>query len=134
MHLHPSDGQFRAVVEREIDGPVVMLNLLRYRDVADYSRHPRLAPGGEVSGRDAYRAYSRAVVPLLSGVGGEVVLAGRGGAWLIGPDERWDDALLVRYPSLQAFGEMTSADDYLAIMGHRDAALADSRLLPLEPA
>jgi uncharacterized protein (DUF1330 family) len=58
---------------------------------------------------------------------------GTGGSLLIGPaDARWDRVLLVRYPDLGAFLAMTQNPDYQAGAGHRTAALADSRLLPIE--
>ena len=51
---------------------------------------------------------------------------------LVGPaDERWDRVLLVRYPDLRTFLAMTSDADYLRTVGHRTAALEDSRLFPL---
>lgn len=57
---------------------------------------------------------------------------GRGGAFLIGPtEERWDAAMLVEQSSVSAFLEFASNQEYLAGIGHRTAALEDSRLLPL---
>jgi hypothetical protein len=57
---------------------------------------------------------------------------GRGGAFLIGPrDERWDVAMLIRHRSVAAFMAFASDEGYLAGIGHRTAALEDSRLLPL---
>jgi hypothetical protein len=57
---------------------------------------------------------------------------GRGGAFLIGPsDERWDVAMLIRHRSASAFMAFASDEGYLAGLGHRTAALEDSRLLPL---
>jgi hypothetical protein len=44
VHIHPTDENVHALIDRGIDGPVVMLNLLRLRDMADYSDHPELAP------------------------------------------------------------------------------------------
>lgn len=134
-HIEPSEAGGRALQARGIEGPVLMLNLLRFRDVADYARSPELAPPGEVSGADAYRTYAAHTAPHLAAVGGEVVLTGTGGAPLIGPDdERWDLVLVVRYPSVDAFLTMAGNEAYLAGVGHRTAALADSRLVPLEPA
>ena len=53
-------------------------------------------------------------------------------SFLIGPsDERWDLAMLVRQSSLQAFMAMASNEPCLAGLGHRTAAIEDSRLLPL---
>jgi hypothetical protein len=57
---------------------------------------------------------------------------GVGGPFLIGPeDERWDMAMLVRQSSVTSFLAFASNDAYLAGLGHRTAALDDSRLLPL---
>lgn len=58
---------------------------------------------------------------------------GEARATLIGPgDERWDDAILVEYPSRRAFVEMVSKEAYRASAVHRSAALADSRLICTE--
>lgn len=133
-HVEPTQDQVRALRERGIDGPVQMLNLLRFREVADYSRSPELEPDAPVSGAEAYAEYSRHTMARLDAAGAEVLWMGRGGDPLIGPaDERWDLALLVRYPSIDAFLSMTSDPGYLVTVGHRTAAVEDSRLLPLEP-
>lgn len=110
-----------------------MLNLLRFRDQADYSSYPDLAPAAPISGRDAYDIYARHTLPFLLEAGGRVGLLGEGGHYLIGPaDDRWDRVMIVEYPSVEAFLGMASNDDYLAGIGHRSAALEDSRLLPIE--
>lgn len=130
-HIEPTREAGEAFVRRGIDGPVVMLNLLRFREQADYSRSPELAPDEPVTGREAYRRYEANTLPLLQAAGGEVVYHADGGAPLIGPaDERWDLVLLVRYPSPEVFLSFTSDEAYLAGVGHRTAALEDSRLLP----
>jgi hypothetical protein len=57
---------------------------------------------------------------------------GNGGQFLIGPQgERWDRALLVRQQSVETFMAFAVDEDYQAGIGHRTAALADTRLLPL---
>ena len=57
---------------------------------------------------------------------------GKGGAYFIGPDdERWDIAMLVRQSSLESFQVFVSNPGYLAGVGHRTAAVVDTRLLPL---
>jgi hypothetical protein len=57
---------------------------------------------------------------------------GAGGTFLIGPaDERWDMAMLVRQRSVESFIAFNSNAAYRAGLGHRLAALEDSRLLPL---
>ena len=109
-----------------------MLNLLRFRPIADYSAAPALAPASPLSGRDAYRLYVEHTLPHLKASGGELLFYGHGGHFLIGPaNERWDAVMLVRQPSVGSFLAFASNQGYLAGMAHRTAALEDSRLLPL---
>jgi uncharacterized protein (DUF1330 family) len=131
-YLEPTQESGRAFFTRGISGSLVMLNLLRYRPVADYSATPELAPASPLSGEAAYRLYMEHTHPHLKQSGGEVLFFGKGGEFLIGPsDERWDAAMLVRQTSVASFLEFASNPDYLAGIGHRLAALEDSRLLPL---
>jgi len=131
-YLSPTSEQGRAFITRGISGSVMMLNLLRFRPTADYSATPALAPNSPISGEEAYRLYTEHTLPYLQASGGEVVFFGRGGNFLIGPtNERWDAALLVRQSSVAAFMAFATNQGYLSGIGHRTAALEDSRLLPL---
>ncbi|WAC57181.1 DUF1330 domain-containing protein [Gordonia sp. SL306] len=107
-----------------------MLNLLRFRDVADYSQADDIAPAQPISGAEAYRLYTKAATAHLDKTGAEVVLHGDCGPTVIGPDdERWDSILVVRYPNPNAFRQMVTTPDYQFIARHRTAAIADSRLI-----
>ena len=131
-YLEPTQESGRAFFTRGISGSVVMLNLLRFRPVADYSATPDLAPASPISGETAYRLYMEHTLPHLKQSGGEVLFFGKGGEFLIGPsDERWDAAMLVRQTNVASFLEFASNQEYLSGIGHRLAALEDSRLLPL---
>jgi uncharacterized protein (DUF1330 family) len=124
--VNPTEDQL-AAFERTTpdDAPIVMLNLLRFRDRADYG-----AGGDDVSGRKAYSRYSKAVMPLLLEVGGLPLWMGKARASLIAPDgEAWDEVFLVHYPSRRAFLRMVNSSPYRAIFHHRTAALSDSRLV-----
>lgn len=111
--------------------PVVMLNMLRYRADAEYPAGGGFEP---CSGRKAYQRYSREAFRFVTGVGGNVVWRGSAQAALIAPPgERWDDVLLVRYPSKQAFLDMVANPGYQAVVVHRTAALEDSRLVAMLP-
>ena len=122
----------RQFVMRRMEGPVVMLNLLRFRDVADYSATPNLAPAEPISGAKAYEDYIAHTLPFLEAAGGRVLFNGTGGPWLIGPEaDQWDRVLLVEHRSTAAFLAFARNPEYLAGLGHRTAALADSRLLPI---
>ena len=110
-----------------------MLNLLRFRATADYSATPELAPRSPFTGEAAYRLYMEHTLPHLESSGGKVLFFGRGGHFLIGPaEERWDAAILVQQESTAAFMAFASNREYLLGIGHRTAALEDSRLLPLQ--
>lgn len=131
-YLDPTQESGRALFVRGIPGPVVMLNLLRFRRVADYSANPELAPASPISGEAAYRLYMAHTLPYLHASGGELLFYGKGGSFLIGPsDERWDATMLIRQSSVASFFAFASNEGYLSGMGHRVAALEDSRLLPL---
>ncbi|MGI9621349.1 MAG: DUF1330 domain-containing protein [Acidimicrobiales bacterium] len=134
MHLEPNHDNLQLLLERDPVGELVMLNLLRFKDVADYAAYPELAPPRPISGRDAYNVYMAHTLPFLTASGGSLEFIGEGGHYFIGPtEERWDLALLVRQSSLEAFFAFAQDEGYLAGLGHRSAALADSRLLPLTP-
>jgi hypothetical protein len=130
--LEPTQEAGRAFIMREIAGEIVMLNLLRLREVADYAAHPQLAPEQPISGAEAYDLYIAHTMPHLLKSGGALLFLGEGGPFLIGPEgERWDRVMLVRQSSTKTFMAFANDDAYLAGIGHRMAAVEDSRLLPL---
>jgi len=132
MHLDPTADSARALLDRRIDGPFTMLNLLRLRDVADYRNAPHLAPATPISGHAAYDRYVAHTLPFLTASGGSLDFLGDGGALFVGPSEdRWDLAMMVRQSSVADFFAFASNEAYLAGAGHRDAAVEDARLLAL---
>lgn len=113
-------------------GEVVMLNLLRFRNIADYSATPELAPDQPISRATAYELYMDHVKSvLMEGRGEDVLFSGNGGYPLIGIEgERWDHIRLIRQPGLDSVPASLSNPLYLAGVGHRTAAIEDSRLYP----
>ena len=131
-YLEPTQASGRALMQRGLRGPVFMLNLLRFRAVADYSAFPDIAPASHISGAEAYDRYIEHTLPFLHESGGDLVFYGEGGPFLIGPDrEHWHRAMLVRQNSIEDFLAFANHQEYLKGIGHRTAALEDSRLLPL---
>jgi uncharacterized protein (DUF1330 family) len=111
--------------------PVVMLNLLKFAEQADYPQG-YTSVDTPCSGRVAYDRYAASIEPYLSAVGGELVFLGAAVGGIIIPDgEAWDKVLLVRYPSINAFHDMLKNPDYQAETVHRTAALDDSRLVAM---
>lgn len=110
--INPTADQIRTFVSASIEGPVLMLNLLRFN-----------AEGG----RAEYLRYAERARPHLARVGARVVFHASAKATVIGEDA-WDEVLIVEYPSRQAFLDMIGDADYQAATEHRTRALADSRL------
>ncbi len=134
--IDPTRAQFDAFKALPRDRPIHMLNLIRLKSRAQYPEdHPD--HGRDLTGLDAYRAYGRATAPVFKRVGGSQVWAGRPEAVVTGPEvERWDLAFIAAYPSAAAFLEMVVDPGYREHVKHRQAAVADSRLIrmaPLEP-
>ncbi|MEP7288394.1 MAG: DUF1330 domain-containing protein [Chloroflexota bacterium] len=135
VYLEPTQESGRAFVMRQMSGNIVMLNLLRFRPIADYSTNPELAPNAPISGAEAFQRYIDHTLPYLRETGGDLLFMGSGGPFLIGPEgERWDFAMLVRQQSAESFLAFASHEAYLKGLAHRTAAIEDSRLLPLTEA
>ncbi len=112
-------------------GKIVMLNLLKFKEKADYTNLKNIDPGNEISGEEAYQLYMESTLPQLEKAGSRLVYYGSGKDFLIGPDsEKWDAVLLVEHQSVVKFMEFAQNKDYLRNAEHRTAALEDSRLLP----
>lgn len=109
-----------------------MLNLLRFRDQADYSAAPDSAPTTPITGREAYDRYASHTLPYLRDRGGSLRFIGDAGHFLIGPlDERWDLVMIVNHQGLDALRDLADDPEYMAGIGHQTAALEDSGLLPI---
>jgi uncharacterized protein (DUF1330 family) len=100
-------------------GPVVMLNLLRFRD----------------GGRDSYDRYASALnETFLPRYGAEVLYAGDGSTPLVAEQgQDWDAVLLVRYPSRQAFSRMVADPEYQQVTHLRTEAVTEAVLQATTP-
>lgn len=103
-------------------GPVVMLNLMRFRAQAS---------DGSGSGWDAYLRYSGLTMPLIKARGGTIIWAGTCEGVALGDPggPRWDYAALVTYPSRAAFLDMMRCPEYALANVHREAGCEDHLIL-----
>ena len=62
-----------------------MLNLLKFKDTADYSQTPSIASKQAISGKEAYQLYMDLTLPFLKEAGSDVLFSGKSNAFLIGP-------------------------------------------------
>ena len=119
--IRPNKAQFIELMEAPDEGPVVMLNLLKFKKQAE---------GSEGSGASEYNKYSDAAVQMVEARGGKVLWMGRADQILIGdPTEDWDSVALVQYPSRKDFVEMVSSPDYEKAHEHRESGLERTVLI-----
>jgi len=128
--INPTREQFKAIYGLPAGQPVSMLNLLKFREQAQYQDTDVEAGAAPISGREAYEKYSASAEPVFRRVGGRQTWIAQPQGVLIGSgEETWDLAFAAYYPSPQAFAEMVKSEDYQAATRHRTAAVVDSRLI-----
>lgn len=99
------------------DEPIFMINLMKYREVADYAD----GRGDRRSGRDADDEY--APLESLDAIGAEVVFFADVETQLMGADPQWDRIGVVKYPSRRAFIDMQSRPEFRAKHVHKEAGM-----------
>ena len=131
--IDPSRANFDAFKALPRDEPIHMLNLLLYRDLAEYPEGHQ-HHGNGWTGRRAYEEYGKTSGPIFRRVGGEIVWRGRFQTMVTGPDgKRWHDGFVAQYPNSAAFMEMIKDPAYQLAVVNRTAALVDSRLIRFAP-
>ncbi len=126
MAIAPTAEQIKNLIDRAPEGKLYMLNLLKFKDKAEY------ADGRETSltGAEAYALYGQGVTKLIAELGGRLVWNGQPNTLVIGEGElAWDAVAIVEYPSIEAFQKMTASPNYDAIHVHREAGLAHQLLI-----
>jgi uncharacterized protein (DUF1330 family) len=125
--INPNAEQLQAVMALaagEADGPIVMLNLNRYRERAAYAATP---PGGEpadVSGREAYGRYGLVAFETLTRLGGQILWHAQATLTVIGDgSDEWDEVIAVQYPNTQAFVDLVTDQALGVALAHREAGL-----------
>ena len=115
-HIHPTKEQFRNLVAHyPKDTPVTMINILKFKDKTE---------AGNESGADAYARYGQNVIPFMKKVNAQLLWKGTINSILIGgAEDKAHTILLVRYPTLQHFIDMTSDPEYVKISKDRSIAL-----------
>lgn len=127
-HPEPSEAQRAMILGGAADGPIVALNLNRYRDRAAY---PAGTPDADVSGREAYARYGIVAWQAITAVGGHIVWAAPVEGLAIGCDhDRYDEVVAVWYPKRSSLGELSGFPGYdEAFELHRRAGIEQAALI-----
>ena len=116
----PNEEQINGFLEDPEVGPISMVNLLKYKEKANYDD----GRNTNLSGEEAYGLYAAEVINLVEKYGGEFLFAGKVNRLMLGEvDEMWDSIAIAKYPNRKAMFEMTMDPEYQKIHVHRDAGL-----------
>jgi len=124
--VYPTASRVEALMADDSGGPVVMLNLLRFRAKAVY-------PDGratDLTGRQAYDLYAAPMQNVIEQGGGKVLFGGVIASLVIGDvEDIWDTCVLVEYPSAAAFAAIVTSPEVAEIGVHRAAGLEGQLLI-----
>lgn len=119
MAVDPRGDDLKRLLDEDLGGPLVMLNLLRFaedgvRSYLEYARHLRET--------------------FLPRYGAEVLYAGTGSTVLVAEEgQSWDAVVVVRYPDRAAFSRMVADPEYQEVTRLRTAALSEAVLQATTP-
>ncbi len=117
MAIYPTPEQIQTLLQGPPDTPVVMVNLLRFKDRSD-------APGRSEAGQEAYLRYAQAMREVVESYGGRFIWGGRVDSVVIGDgDAEFHTIGLVEYPSRKVFIEVTQDPRVREIGADREAGL-----------
>jgi uncharacterized protein (DUF1330 family) len=113
LPVDPTGQDLKHFLADDPGGPVVMLNLLRFKE----------------GGRQGYEEYAFKIRPFLDKLSAEILFVGDLSTVLVAPEtHEWDTILIVRYPSRQAFSSMVADPNYQEITHLRTEALEEAVL------
>jgi hypothetical protein len=117
LPVDPTDAQIQAVLNDGRDGPIVMINLNKYRD------------------RDAYlQEYGLVALGAIDSVGGRILWQTAVEQTVIGDDrDEYDEIIAVWYPNRSAFLGLMDHPGYLEAAERREATLEHATLLAITP-
>lgn len=132
-YIDPTREAFDLFKSLPRDVPINMLNLILFNERAQYpAGHPNAELGW--SGPRAYQEYGKTSGPIFQRVGGSIIWRGKMEAMVIGPADRfWDAVFIARYPNSAAFLEMVTDPEYQKAVVNRQAAVKTSRLIRFKP-
>ncbi len=119
--VFPTDpSRLQSMIQPGPDGPIFMVNLLKFKDKAEYEDGRETS----MSGREAYMIYGREVTELLPKFGGRAIFAGDVTFLALGQvEELWDEVAIAMYPKRADMVRMSMSEEWRAIAVHRSAGL-----------
>lgn len=128
-YVDPGRENWQAFKDLPRDRPIHMLNLIKFRELAEYPKdHPMHGKG--LTGAEAYAIYREGFQRVVAGDGAAMVWEAPIECVVTGPSGEWDEAFVMGYPNSATFMAMVRNEEYIRdVVPHRTAAVADSRLI-----
>lgn len=124
----PTAEQFQTLLSSEYEGPVCMLNLLKFKVWAEYDD----GRDEVISGREAYGRYAEKMQKLVESKGGRFLFGGEVKGLVLGEvEELWDSVGIVEYPSREEFVAIASSLEVQELGIDRKAGLDGQLLIPM---
>jgi uncharacterized protein (DUF1330 family) len=124
--VYPKGEQLTEAVAKGVNKPIVMLNLLKFKDKAEYKD----GRATSADGRAAYARYGEEMKKFVEAHGGRMLFVGDVKSLVIGQvEDLWDVVALVEYPSSEAFVKIAMSPDVAKFGVHREAGLAGQLLI-----
>jgi uncharacterized protein (DUF1330 family) len=125
-HVYPTQERVMQLMGDVSGEPIVMLNLLKFRDRAVYAD----GRATTLTGREAYQIYGAAMQKVVEKNGGRFLFGGQIASLVIGEvEDMWDLCALVEYPSAAAFAKIATSPEVSEIGVHRAAGLEGQLLI-----
>ena len=119
--LPTSSERIKEMMEPGPEGPIYMINLLKFKEHAEYED----GRDTQLTGYEAYQIYGKGVARLRPKYGGEVFFMGDVTFLSLGQvEELWDEVAIAKYPDRGSLVQMTSSEEWQALAVHRAAGLA----------
>ncbi|MEH6592937.1 MAG: DUF1330 domain-containing protein [Halioglobus sp.] len=129
MATDSTEQQIEDLMKGPAEGSIRMLNMLKFKDKAEYSDG---SDGGCENGMQAYMKYAAALHQgILEAAGAKLVFSESVAHGVIGAEDAtdYDVVAIMQYPSRQAFLGMTSSAEYQEAHIHREAGLSHQLLI-----
>ncbi len=128
----PTSGErIEEMMQPGPDGPISMINLLKFKEHAEYEDGRETT----LTGREAYQIYGRGVSKLITDYGGKVIFVGDVTFLALGQvDDLWDEVAIAQYPSRVELWQMSTSPEWQELSVHRTAGLAGQLNIETVPA
>ncbi|MFC7050816.1 DUF1330 domain-containing protein [Emcibacter nanhaiensis] len=128
MYVFPTDKQIEEFTARDPDLPMLMVNLVRFRENAFYPDGSRFTP---CSGQTAFEErYAGPASQIAEAMGARLVIGEAVRQIFVGPeDEKWHRFYLLYYPETRIFLDLLVMPEFLDLSVHRTAGSLDARMI-----